>query len=240
MASSASTDLGVSYGPMVPSSRSELPLRSGDHLDCAKFHKRYLAMPPEFRAELIDGVVIVSSPTSPQHGHPHNILGTALGVYEAQTPGTRAFSNTTVWVDENSEVQPDNMLIVLPEFGGHLNWEGGYSSGAPEFVAEIAYSSEAYDLHSKLRLYERAGVGEYFVLLLRERQAAYFMRQNDRFQRVAALDGAFKSQIFPGLWLDEAGMIEGDSAKVLATLQHGLATPEHADFVQRLAASRRP
>jgi hypothetical protein len=50
-------------------------------------------------------------------------------------------------------------------------------------------------------------------------------------------DGIFRSEAFPGLWLEAAAMLGGDLKQVLATLQRGLATPEHAAFVQRLNMS---
>jgi hypothetical protein len=42
----------------------------------------------------------------------------------------------------------------------------------------------------------------------------------------------------PGLWLDVAALLEGNLSRVLAVLQKGLATPEHAAFVERLAEKR--
>ena len=42
-------------------------------------------------------------------------------------------------------------------------------------------------------------------------------------------DGVLRSTIFPGLWLDPA-LLRKDSATLLAVLQRGLETPEHAAF----------
>ena len=44
------------------------PLENGDHLDQKTFHERYEPMPEDFRAELIGGIVFVSSPLKPRHG----------------------------------------------------------------------------------------------------------------------------------------------------------------------------
>jgi hypothetical protein len=38
------------------------PLANGDHLDQRTFHARYEAMPEDFRAELIGGIVYMTSP----------------------------------------------------------------------------------------------------------------------------------------------------------------------------------
>jgi hypothetical protein len=53
-------------------------LETGDHLDQATFHARYAAMPPDFRAELIGGVVFVPSPLRLEHDVSHALV---MGVY---------------------------------------------------------------------------------------------------------------------------------------------------------------
>jgi len=55
-----------------------------------------------------------------------------------------------------------------------------------------------------------------------------------------AADGLLKSETFPGLWLDAAAPLRRDLAAVLAALGRGLASPEHAAFVEKLAAQRKP
>ena len=49
-------------------------------------------------------------------------------------------------------------------------------------------------------------------------------------------NGLFKSTVFPGLWLDASALLRLDVRHVMATLQHGIETPEHAAFVQQLQA----
>ena len=49
--------------------------------------------------------------------------------------------------------------------------------------------------------------------------------------------GLYRSEVFPGLWLDPTALIRGDLATVLQRLQEGLASPEHAAFVARLQPS---
>ncbi|GIK55042.1 MAG: hypothetical protein BroJett015_07050 [Chloroflexota bacterium] len=39
-------------------------------------------------------------------------------------------------------------------------------------------------------------------------------------------------RIFPGLWLDVAALLQGNLTAVLATLQTGLQSPEHATFLK--------
>jgi hypothetical protein len=54
----------------------------------------------------------------------------------------------------------------------------------------------------------------------------------------AGADGIYRSEVFPGLWVDTAALLRGDLAAVLAVLQRGIATAEHAAFVARLQPGR--
>jgi hypothetical protein len=55
---------------------------------------------------------------------------------------------------------------------------------------------------------------------------------------LADSDGVLRIHTFPGLWIDSAALFGKDYKKLLSTLQQGLATPEHAAFVDRLAKAR--
>ena len=47
-------------------------------------------------------------------------------------------------------------------------------------------------------------------------------------------DGVYRSEVFPGLWFDPVAFFAEDMDALIATLERGLATPEHAAFVARL------
>ncbi len=49
----------------------------------------------------------------------------------------------------------------------------------------------------------------------------------------------WKSKVFPVLWLDGKAMLANEAAKVLATLQEGSHSPEHAAFVKKLAKKKK-
>jgi Uma2 family endonuclease len=214
------------------------PLENGDHLDQKTFHARYEAMPEGTRAELIGGIVFMASPLKPAHAHMHGRVMHCLFEYVDATPGTDAFDNATAILGEESEPQPDAYLIITPEKGGqmHLNAEE-YLEGAPELIVEVASSSEAIDLHTKRNDYERAGVREYVVVALRHNQVYWFIARNGRFEELPpGADGIFRSEVFPGLWLDPAALLRRDAGRIREVLQQGLTSPEHAAFVARLTA----
>jgi Uma2 family endonuclease len=216
------------------------PLEAGDHLDQPTFHARYEAASEDVKAELIGGVVHMSAALRRPHGRSSGLLIRWLGAYEDETPGVEVYDNATTIMGENSEPQPDACLIIQPECGGQMRvTPDEYLQGAPEFAAEVASSTESYDLHSKKRDYERAGVREYLVVALRQQTVFWFVNRDGTFEEQSpGADGIFRSEFFPGLWLDPAALIQWDSRRMQAVLQAGLATAEHTAFVQQLAAAR--
>jgi hypothetical protein len=70
---------------------------------------------------------------------------------------------------------------------------------------------------------------------LRQRVIRWFVLQDGTYQEIAAdADGIFRSRVFPGLWLHANALLQHDGVTVMDVLRQGLATPEHAIFVQRL------
>lgn len=198
-----------------------IPLESGDRLTRAEFHRRYCARPDITRAELIDGVVYVSSPVSARHGEPHGSTCLWVGTYTALIPGLRMFDNSTVFLDPDTEVQPDVLLVRdPPRPGGAVLTPEHYIEGSPDFVAEVAASSASYDLHSKLQAYQRAGVPEYLVWQVYERRIDWFrLRDGVYAPLLPDTRGVIASVEFPGLRLDVAAMLAGDNAAVLKAVR---------------------
>ncbi len=213
-----------------------IPLEAGDHLDQPTFHARYEAMPPDTRAELIGGVVYMMSPMKNPHGKHTRNISFWLRSYELATPGVEGGDNLTTILGPDSEPQPDACLYILPEKGGQIRInEDEYTVGAPELVVEVASSTESYDLHSKKKDYEAAGVQEYIVVALRQRQVFWFVLRDGQYRPLEARDdGIYRSKVFPGLWLDPTSLLELDGARIRAVLQQGLESPEHAEFIRKL------
>jgi Uma2 family endonuclease len=215
------------------------PLESGDRLTRSEFERRYAAMPQIKKAELIEGVVYVASPLRARaHGKPHGAVMTWLGVYSAATPGIGSYDTPTVRLDADNEPQPDAVLRV-EQNGQSMVSEDDYIEGAPELIVEIAASSASYDLHDKLQVYRRNGVGEYLVWRTYSQQLDWFILQDGIYQSLAPDSaGIFRSVQFPGLWLPGKALLSENLAAVLAVLQQGLATPEHQAFVESLSLSQ--
>lgn len=127
------------------------------------------------------------------------------------------------------------MLLIEPDAGGQTRLSNdGYIEGAPELVAEIVASSAAYDLYDKKTAYRRNGVKEYIVWQVLEQKLDWFILRDGVYESLVADDsGIIHSEVFSGLWLAVSALLAGDM-KVLAVLQEGLNSPEHATFVNVL------
>jgi Uma2 family endonuclease len=215
------------------------PLVAGERLDRATFHERYEAMPPETRAELIGGVVVMPSPLGRGHGRFVLRLTFWVGYFQKGLPGLYGGCDATVFLDDEAEPQPDIQLHILPEYGGQTRIEEGYIAGAPELVVEVAHSSKNIDLGDKRADYERAGVLEYLVVTLDPEDVHWFARRGGRFEPLPpGPDGLYRSEVFPGLWLDPRALFADDLDALAAAVDRGKATPEHAAFAAALAARR--
>ena len=148
----------------------------------------------------------------------------------------RAIIRQSGWQFRHNEPQPDALLLIDPTCGGRrcLSTDD-YIEGPPELVAEVASSSVSYDLHAKLHVYRRNGVREYVVWRVLEQAIDWFVLRAGQYERLPVdANGLLRSEVFPGLWLDPAALVRGDLATVLAMVQQGLGSPEHAAFVARL------
>jgi Uma2 family endonuclease len=214
------------------------PPENGDRPTRPEFERRYEAMPHVKKAELIEGIVYLPSPVRQrQHSRPHFLIMGWLGHYVAATPGVDGGDNGTVRLDLDNEPQPDAFLRIETSGSSRIS-EEDYVEGPPELVVEVASSSDAVDLHDKKQAYRRNGVQEYLVWLIRNRELRWFVLREGRYERMQPDEArVLRSEVFPGLWLDEAAMLAEDLRKVLERLNQGLASPEHAVFVQRLGAS---
>jgi Uma2 family endonuclease len=217
--------------------RSLPPLENGDHLDQPTFHERYEAMPEDVRAELIGGIVFMPSPLKRPHGSVHALMVHWLGTYQDGTPGTESYDNTTNILGHNSEPQPDACLLInVPELGQTRN-QDDYIVGPPELIVEVAASSEAIDLHRKRDDYQRAGVREYVVVILRQHRVVWWVARMGVFDELRpGPDGIFRSEVFPGLWLDPTALLQQNRTRMREVLDLGLVSPEHAALVARLQA----
>jgi len=213
-------------------------LMNGDRMKQPEFHRLYEQCPDDVKFELIGGIVYMASPLRAPHSDYDDELGWAFGLYRRFTPGTRVLHGATTILGEDSEPQPDLGLRILQELGGQsIITARKYVAGPPELLAEIAHSTRAIDMHQKRLDYRLAGVAEYIVLCVEEEKLYWFDFKGRRTIR-PNVDGVYRSRVFPGLWIDGPAVLALDSARVEAVLRQGLASKEHAAFIERLKRAK--
>jgi Uma2 family endonuclease len=212
-------------------------LEMGDRLTRSEFERRYKGMPKSYRAELVEGVVYLAPPVDSRHCQSHFRLIAWLCTYDVGTPGVVGADSASFRLDWDNELQPDGHLRI--ESGGRSQISGEHLEGAPELAVEVATSSVSYDLHAKLPVYRRSGVQEYIVWRTQDQYLDWFFLVNEQYQPLPSDDAVvLRSRVFPGLWIDRPAFSTGDMAKVMAVLQQGIASPEHAEFVAKLESQR--
>jgi Uma2 family endonuclease len=118
---------------------------------------------PDARVELIEGEVIYMSPIGPFHGG----LSSSLSEYfwEFAKGRWKVRTQLPIHINETSEPQPDIALVVPASHE--------YKRRHPEpkdifLVLEISDSTLRMDRGTKVRLYGRAGITEYWIVNLRQ------------------------------------------------------------------------
>lgn len=237
-ASPAATAPGTAKPLAVEVPCATARLENGDHLTREEFERRYQAMPWLKKAELVEGVVYMSSPLRYRHhARPHSQIMTWLGYYAAHLPEVEVADNATLRLDARNELQPDALMRIDERAGGQSRTtEDDYLAGPPELIMEVASSSASYDGHEKMGVYCRSGVTEYLLWLVEDQRLDWFCLSNGQYKAMQPnRDGLLMSQVFPGLWLDPRALLEMRMQEALATAAEGLKTAEYAKFKRQLA-----
>jgi Uma2 family endonuclease len=152
---------------------------------------------PDERVELIHGVVHSMSPKNRAHvvktTRLYQRLVTALAGRAA------VFQEAPLkLVQLDSEPEPDIVAASSPDIDDY-----GTASFEPLLVVEVAESSLRFDLNAKAALYAEAGVPEYWVVNLIDRELVVFGSPFEGAYRQRAIHGA-GDRVAPRAWPDVA------------------------------------
>jgi Uma2 family endonuclease len=123
----------------------------------------YAAMPETNQiVELIDGAIVTSPPPTI---HQRTLLAMIYSIRPMIPPGEVGLVPTGLYFDEHNSFEPDLFWVSKTNTRCTLQDDGHYWQGAPDLVIEIlSPSTEARDRDTKFRVYERYGVGEYWLV----------------------------------------------------------------------------
>ncbi|MCC6590562.1 MAG: Uma2 family endonuclease [Bryobacterales bacterium] len=198
-------------------------LISGMKMSREEFMRRWDASPDIKHAELIDGEVYVASPVSVDHSLLDGFAGFWLHTYAAAA-STCIVGHSETWLMLESSPQPDLSLYFKPEYGGKFALRNNYRQGTPDLVVEVCVTSTEYDFGPKLALYQRAGVSEYITLEQLHSRITWRVLRDGSYQPLKpADDGIYRSEVFPGLWLDASAIWHGDYRRIREVVDSGVA-----------------
>ena len=211
-----------------------LPLLTGMRLDASEFLARWEALPDLKNAELIEGIVYVSSHVGLTHGCTDSSVIAWLRQYANGTKGCQSGNNGTCRL-LGSLPQPDSFLRIKEAFGGSSRTGKEFLEGAPELAAEICATSARIDFGPKLALYQRAGVREYITFETLPKRIVWRKLVDGSYGQIPPdAAGIVRSECFPGLWLDTEAFWADDGKRMEATLRAGIKSREHREFVEQL------
>lgn len=189
------------------------------------------------RADLTDEIGDKPPPQNPAFDLANTLLASWLWTYTEATPGCQSGADAN-WAMFGDALRPHHYLRLSEKCGGQSFAEDEFWRGAPELLVEVAAESASSGLNWLEASYAKAGVKEYLVVLLEEKEVhwgrAALTAEKGFDELPVEPDGLIRSQVFPGLWLNPPALLEGDATQLMKTLESGLLTPAHAEFAARI------
>ncbi len=154
------------------------------------------------RYEIVEGELIVSTQPHWRHQQTCGRIFGALDHWAWENKNGEASLAPGLLFDDENAVAPDVVWVSgerLPDILG----EDGKLHGSPDLAIEVlspGSKNERRDRESKLRLYSRQGVREYWVADWREKRLEIYRRENATLKLVATLlaDDELTSPLLPG------------------------------------------
>jgi Uma2 family endonuclease len=185
----------VAYESEAPQSVSGAP---------GPFRKEeYLRLPNEPRCELLWGHLVVTPAPAPRHQLVSIALTLRLSGFALEKGHMLLTAPADVALFEHTVLQPDLLLVDRERRAIVDRWVGG----APDLVVEVlSPSTGRRDRVTKLALYARAGVPEYWIVDPETRTIDILFLEGGSY-RVAMHEGnRYRSLRFPELELDPADL----------------------------------
>jgi len=171
-------------------------------------YEDYVKLPDDGkRYEIIDGELFVNPSPIPRHQWiVVNVVAAFHSWFRAHGGGRVFVSPLDVLLEEHSIVQPDVIVIRSDRAGvvGKKNVQG-----PPHLAIEVlSESTRRHDEIRKRKLYERAGVDEYWIVDPELELVKIYRRAGTAFGPAIQIDtetgGKITSPLFPGFALDLA------------------------------------
>jgi Uma2 family endonuclease len=157
------------------------------------------------RYEIIAGELIVSSAPVPIH---QEVAGTLFASFRDAVRGRELgkvyFAPVDVRLSKHNVVEPD--LVYVSRERRHIVGPK-FIDGAPDLLVEIlSPSTLKRDREAKMRLYERFGVLEYWMVDPIARTVVAVALVDGRYEPLPEVGGVIRSTVIPGLAIEVAAL----------------------------------
>ena len=158
----------------------------------------YLALPDERRVELIDGVFYDMSAPTVSHqliaGEIHRVIANYIHDHKGPCVPAIAPCDVQLDCDDKTILQPDVFITC-----DRSKFHNARLFGAPDFIIEIlSPSTRKKDLFIKLNKYQNAGVKEYWVVDLKNREVLVYLFGTEDFLTTYQLSDTVPIGIYDG------------------------------------------
>ena len=154
------------------------------------------------RYEIIDGELFMSKQPHFYHQHVCSHLHVALAVWDSSSNLGQVVEAPGLIFAEDDDVAPDLVWLSHARLAESLQSDGHLHT-APELVIEVlspGRANERRDRETKLKLYNRRGVGEYWIASWQTHTIDVYRRKGERLELEKTLNEAetLESPILPG------------------------------------------
>lgn len=176
------------------------------------------------KADLLDGMIYMASPDSPEAARRNGFLYGLLDFYVAERELGELYGPRSAFRLSNTYApEPDIAFVERDRL--HL-WERAIFHGAPDLAVEIV-STESIDRDRRLKrdVYERAGVREYWMVDLLDGRCTFLRLYEGKYRDVTPGPGeVFHSEVIHGFWLDPEWLFAEKLPRPRACLERILAS----------------
>lgn len=161
-----------------------------------------LALEEEVRAEIVAGEIVIQPAPLPEHGRVQRSLGRFIGGPFDDDDGAGGPGGWWIMLEVDVEFEPHE--VVRPDLAGWRRerlvdpWGKQPIRTVPDWICEVLSPSNArHDRVHKAALYERHGVGYYWIVEPRERLLEAFQLREECWVRLGAWDAQCTARIPP-------------------------------------------
>ncbi len=158
-------------------------------------------IPDGQKADLLDGVIYVASPENTDANRIDVWLTVLIAGYvEAKQLGQVFVSRVAYRITDKRGPEPDLGFLPKDREGARRR---GFIAGPPALAIEIVSPDSVYrDYVQKRRIYEDAGVEEYWIIDPDQKRATFLCRHKGRYRERKPVKHIWRSEVLPGFWLD--------------------------------------